>query len=63
MSENIEDDICQKIRHRIKECVKPCPLLEIYANKCDLLCNRNDNYHECKRFMRLMTLIIPTKKK
>lgn len=53
---------CQNIRALIKKCKKPCPLLQLYAQKCDTLCIRNDNLKECHNFTELMQLILPKKR-
>ena len=59
----MEKNVCQEIRSRITKCIKPCPLLEAYANQCDVLCNHNDNLDQCKIFISLVALIIPPSKK
>ena len=59
----MEKSICQKIRDKAKMCHQPCPLLDFYAYKCDMLCIHNESLIECKKFLKFMNVIIPKKQK
>ena len=53
--------ICQQIREKANKCKQPCPLLDLYAYKCDMLCIRSDSLTECRIFLKLIACIIPNK--
>ena len=53
--------ICQQIREKAKKCKQPCPLLDFYAYKCDMLCIRSESLTECKKFLKLIDCITPNK--
>ena len=57
----MEKSICQTIRNKAKECNQSCPLLDFYAYKCDMLCIHNESLTECKKFLKIINVVIPKK--